>query len=70
MIFRVDFKFPSYDSLSNESLLKSILHFSIIALESFAEGEKPVLEAECSLLTKLRQHHMLNEKQVIFNTYL
>ena len=28
-----------------------------------------VLEAECSLLTKLRQQRMLNEKQV-FNTYL
>ena len=31
---------------------------------------KAVLEAECSLLTKIRQQHMVNEKQVIFNTYL
>ena len=31
---------------------------------------RTVLDAECSLLTKLRQQHMLNEKQVIFNTYL
>ena len=33
-------------------------------------GFNTILEAECSLLTKLRQQHMLNEKQVIFNTYL
>ena len=29
-----------------------------------------VLDAECSLLTKLRQQHMLNEKQDLSNTYL
>ena len=42
----------------------------ILRTDSETDSVTVLLDADCSLLTMLRQQHMLNEKQVIFNTYL
>ena len=53
----------------SESMANRVLTKGAVLGGIFLIGLSCVVDAECSLLTKLRQQHMLNENQVIFNTY-